>query len=128
MDKDPVQGGKFLQLPVYGLAAHQLLDDGINIKVAYWFVTEKGKFATRPPRNPGALDEILDAFAPVAATITDGIGAGLFPANPGKDGGNCSYCEFKDLCPTRRERHWQRKSNDRRLSAYVALAEGEASR
>ncbi len=126
MNKDPVQRGKLLQLPVYGLAARQLLGDGVDIEVAYWFVTEKGNFKTRPPKPP-PLDEMLDAFAPVVGTITDGIGAGLFPANPGKDGGNCRYCEFRNLCPTRRERHWQRKSNDPRLSAYVAMADEEAS-
>ena len=51
MDKDPVQGGKFLQLPVYGLAARQLLGAGVNIKVAYWFVTETGKFAAPPKKS-----------------------------------------------------------------------------
>ena len=128
MDKDPVQRGKRLQLPVYGLAARQLLGEGVNVLVAYWFVTENGKFATRPPRKPGTLDELLDAFAPVVGTITDGIGAGLFPANPGKDGNNCRNCEFKNLCPTRRELHWRRKRNDPRLSAYAAMADEEASR
>ena len=127
MNKDPVQRGKLLQLPVYGLAARQLLGDGVNIKVAYWFVTEKGNFKTRPP-TPKTLEEMLDAFSAVVGTITDGIGAGLFPANPGKGGGNCRYCEFKNLCPTRRELHWQRKCNDPRLSPYVAIADEEASR
>ncbi len=127
MNRDPVQRGKLLQLPVYGLAARRLLGDRIDIKVAYWFVTEKGNFKTRPP-EPTSLDDMLDAFAPVVGVITDGIGDRLFPANPGKDGGNCRYCDFRNLCPTRRERHWQRKSNDRRLSAYVAMADEEASR
>lgn len=126
MNKDPLQRGKLLQLPVYGLAARQLLGAGINIKVAYWFVTEKGKFATRPP-TPKTLEEMLDDFGDVAATITGGISAGLFPANPGKGGANCSYCEFKDLCPTRRELHWQRKRDDPRLSGYLAMAGEEAS-
>ena len=126
MNKDPLQRGKLLQLPVYGLAARQLLGTGIDIKVAYWFVTEKGKFVTRPP-TPTTLDEMLDDFSGVVGTITDGIGAGLFPANPGREGNNCRYCEFKHLCPTRREWHWRRKRNDRRLSAYVAMADEEAS-
>ena len=126
MNKDPLQRGKLLQLPVYGLAARQLLGTGIDIKVAYWFVTEKGKFVTRPP-TPTTLDEMLDDFSGVVGTITDGIGAGLFPANPGREGNNCRYCEFKHLCPTRREWHWRRKRNDRRLSAYVAMAGEEAS-
>ena len=126
MNKDPLQRGKLLQLPVYGLAARQLLGAGIDIKVAYWFVTEKGKFVTRPPK-PATLEEMLDAFSDVVGAITDGIGAGLFPANPGRDGNNCRYCEFKHLCPTRREWHWRRKRNDRRLTAYVAMAGEEAS-
>ena len=128
MDKDPVQRGKRLQLPVYGLAARQLLGDAVDIKVAYWFVTENGKFATRPPRKPGTLDDMLDAFAPVVGTIAEGIGAGLFPANPGNEGNNCRNCDFKNLCPTRREWHWRRKRNDPRLSAYVTMADEEASR
>ncbi|MDE0078064.1 MAG: PD-(D/E)XK nuclease family protein [Caldilineaceae bacterium] len=126
MNKDPLQRGKLLQLPVYGLAARQLLGAGIDIKVAYWFVTEKGKFVTRPPK-PATLEEMLDAFSDVVGAITDGIGAGLFPANPGRDGNNCRYCEFKHLCPTRREWHWRRKRNDPRLTAYVAMAGEEAS-
>ncbi|MYC93700.1 MAG: hypothetical protein F4X14_01910 [Caldilineaceae bacterium SB0661_bin_32] len=128
MDKDPVQRGQLLQLPVYGLAARQLLGDEVDIKVAYWFVTENGKFVTRPPRNPGTLDEMLDSFVPVVGTITDGIGARLFPANPGRDGSNCRNCDFKNLCPTRRGWHWRRKRNDPRLSAYVTMASEEASR
>ena len=126
LNKDPVRRGTRLQLPVYGLAARQLLGDGVDIQVAYWFVTAKEKFVTRPPK-PGHLDKMLDAFAAVVGTITDGIGAGLFPANPGKDGTNCRYCDFKNLCPTRREQHWQRKRNDPRLAAYVAMADGEGS-
>ncbi|MDE0140260.1 MAG: PD-(D/E)XK nuclease family protein [Caldilineaceae bacterium] len=127
MNKDPLQRGKLLQLPVYGLAAQQLLGDGVDVRVAYWFVTEKGKFATRPS-NPKTLEEMLDAFSDVVGAITDGIGARLFPANPGRDGSNCRYCDFKNLCPTRREWHWRRKRNDPRLSAYVAMADEEASR
>ena len=127
MNRDPLQRGKRLQLPVYGLAARQLLGEGVDVRVAYWFVTEKGKFATRPP-TPKTLAEMLDAFSDVVGAITDGIGGRLFPANPGKDGGNCRFCDFKNLCPTRRAWHWQRKRNDPRLSAYVAMADEEASR
>ena len=127
MNRDPLQRGKRLQLPVYGLAARQLLGDGVNIKVAYWFVTEKGKFATRPT-TPKTLAGMLDAFSDVVGAITDGIGDRLFPANPGRDGSNCRYCDFKNLCPTRREWHWRRKRNDPRLSVYVAMADEEAGR
>ena len=126
MDKDPVRRGMRLQLPVYGLAARQLLGDGVDVLAAYWFVSAKGNFKTRP-QKPAPLDEMLEPFADAVGTITDGIGKGLFPANPGKDGANCRYCDFKNLCPTRREWHWRQKRRDGRLAAYAAMAEGEGS-
>ena len=125
MDKDPVRRGTRLQLPVYGLAARQLLGDWVDVKVAYWFVSDKGNFKTRP-QKPAPLDEMLESFSDAVGTITDGIGKGIFPANPGKGNSNCTYCDFKNLCPTRRERHWERKRRDPRLSSYAAMAEGEA--
>ena len=126
MDKDPVRRGTRLQLPVYGLAARQLLGDGVDVLAAYWFLSAKGNFKTRP-QKPAPLDEMLEPFADAVGTITDGIGKGLFPANPGKDGANCRYCDFKNLCPTRREWHWRQKRRDGRLAAYAAMAEGEGS-
>ena len=125
MDKDPVRRGTRLQLPVYGLAARQLLGDWVDVKVAYWFVSDKGNFKTRP-QKPAPLDEMLESFSDAVGTITDGIGKGLFPANPGKGNSNCTYCDFKNLCPTRRGRYWERKRHDPRLSSYTAMAEGEA--
>lgn len=126
MNQDPVRRGTQLQLPVYGLAARQLLGDQVEVKVAYWFVSEKEKFATRPSK-PMPLDKMLESFTEAIETVADGIRAGLFPANPGKDRANCRYCDFKNLCPTRRERHWERKRRDPRLSAYAAMAQGEGN-
>ena len=85
MDKNPVRRGTRLQLPVYGLAARQLLGDGVDVLAAYWFVSAKGNFKTRP-QKPAPLDEMLESFADAVGTITDGIGKGLFPAYPGKNG------------------------------------------
>ena len=127
MNQDPVRRGAQLQLPVYGLAARQLLGDEVEVKVAYWFVSEKEKFATRPSK-PMPLDKMLESFAEAIETVADGIRGGLFPANPGKDRANCRYCDFKNLCPTRRERRWERKREDKRLAAYVSLTEGGESR
>ena len=124
MSKDPIRRGTRLQLPVYGLATRELLGQGMEVLVAYWFVSSKGEFKTRPPK-PANLDDMLDSFTDAVQTITDGIGKGLFPANPGRSGNNCRYCDFKHLCPTRRLRDWERKRGDERLEDYVRLAEGE---
>ena len=40
---DPRRRGRKLQLPVYGLAARSRLGD-VPVRVAYWFVSEKGNF------------------------------------------------------------------------------------
>ncbi|MCY4529867.1 MAG: PD-(D/E)XK nuclease family protein [Chloroflexi bacterium] len=127
MDKDPVRRGTRLQLPVYGLAARQLLGEGVELKAAYWFVSAKGNFKTRP-QKPAPLDDMMEPFADAVGTITDGIDKGVFPAYPGKDNANCSYCDFKNLCPTRREWHWRQKRGDGRVAAYAEMAEGEGSR
>lgn len=124
MTKDPIRRGTRLQLPVYGLAARELLGQGMEVLVAYWFVSSRGEFKTRPPK-PARLDDMLDPFTDAVRTITDGIGRGLFPANPGRSGNNCRYCDFKHLCPTRRVRDWERKRGDERLQNYVTLAEGD---
>ena len=71
---------------------------------------------------------MLGPFDDAVGTIADGINSGLFPANPGPNGENCRFCDFKRLCPTRRERSWRRKRRDRRLAPYLALTEGEGSR
>ena len=127
MDKDPVRRGTRLQLPVYGLAARQLLGEGVDVKAAYWFVSAKGNFKNPPPEACPSRRDARALRGMRFGTITDGIGKGLFPANPGKDGANCRYCDFKNLCPTRREWHWRQKRRDGRLAAYAAMAEGEGS-
>ena len=68
---------------------------------------------------------MLEPFADAVGTITDGISKGVFPAYPGKNNANCTYCDFKNLCPTRREWRWRQKRRDGRLAKYAAMAEGE---
>lgn len=126
LKNDPVQRGTRLQLPIYGLAARQLLGEGVDVKAAYWFVLADSKLSTQPT-PVGPLEKMLGPFDDAIGIISDGIGAGLFPANPGKDNENCRFCDFKNLCPTRRERHWRQKRRDDRLAAYAALADGEVT-
>ena len=131
MDKDPVKRGTRLQLPVYALAAQQqMLGSDVDIKAAYWFVSSRGKFVTRP-RTPAGLDEMQEPFTKVVKAIKAGIGRGLFPANPGMNQSasleNCKYCDFDKICPpqSRRVRTWERKrEKDLRLADYLSMATG----
>ena len=130
MKKDPVDRGRRLQLPVYGLAARQHVGENVEVLAAYWFISTKGGFVMRPD-PPVPLDDLLEAFNRAVQTITAGIGQGLFPAHPGAwtNNGpeNCAYCDFDRLCPQKRSRSriWERKRNDPRLRPYVVMADGE---
>ena len=129
MTNDPVMRGTRLQLPVYALAAREML--GIpeeDVKAAYWFVSSRGGFVTRPSK-PVRLDEMKEPFTKAVKTIDTGIKRGLFPANPGMSQSNrtenCAHCDFDKICPprSRRWRIWERKRrNDPRLADYVSMA------
>jgi hypothetical protein len=122
---DRVLSGRKLQLPLYGLAAQRRLGDG-PVQVGYWFVSEKGKFT----RVTYQLDpEVLDRFGEVVSVLVDGIDAGRFPARPGRDDSNCTYCSFQAMCPGDRQDAWDRVRAAPELEGYVALTQGtEAGR
>ncbi|HVB94574.1 MAG TPA: PD-(D/E)XK nuclease family protein [Acidimicrobiales bacterium] len=117
---DPVLNGRKLQLPIYGLAARSRIGNG-PVRVAYWFVSEKGRFT---PVSYQLDQPVLDRFGEVVSVLVDGIDAGMFPARPGKDDSNCTYCGFQAMCPGNRQDSWARVRHHAGLEDYVALAEG----
>ena len=125
IEKDRLDRGMRLQLPVYSLAARGALGEGVRVRAAYWFVSEREGFKMAPP-EPLALDEVLHQFEGTVSTIVSGIRDGLFPANPGprdrESFENCRYCDFDSLCLANRDVSWRRKKADPRLSAYRNLA------
>jgi hypothetical protein len=129
LEKDPVDAGRRLQLPIYALALQGSLSEGVTVYAAYWFVSARGKFALLPP-EPAPLAQVEERFDAAVGTIVQSIAAGLFPSNPGPEdrGGfaNCIRCDFDTLCPSRRDVLWQRKQVDRRLQPYLGLQNTEA--
>jgi ATP-dependent helicase/nuclease subunit B len=132
---DPIDRGHHLQLAIYALAARQALGAHTlgkypAVSAAYWFVTGRGNFALLPS-SPVSIgnDDVAARFEDGISTIVGGIRQGLFPANPGDpDRGsfaNCRFCDFKSLCPSRRDVQWRRKSQASALSEYVRLTDGE---
>ena len=130
LDKDAIDRGKHLQLAIYSLAAREIFPNSEQVRAAYWFATTKGGFKLLPSRHYDLGDpQILERFRQGISTISDGIRAGAFPANPGppdrNKNANCTYCDFDTICPSRRSDLWDRKKQDPLLSRYVELAEGE---
>ena len=130
LDKDAIDRGKHLQLAIYSLAAQEIFLKAEQVRAAYWFATTKGGFKWLPSQHFDLGDpQTLERFRQGVSTISDGIRAGAFPANPGppdrNKNANCTYCDFDAICPSRRADLWDRKKQDPLVSRYLELAEGE---
>ena len=130
LKNDPIDKGKHLQLAIYSLAARNALGEDANVTAAYWFTSSRGGFALAPPEPFDIADEnTLGRFKEGVSTIVSGIKSGLFPANPGEpdqgDFANCRFCDFKSLCPSRKDALWRRKKRYPLLADYIQLSEGE---
>ncbi len=125
---DPVDKGKHLQLAIYSLAARNALGDDANVTAAYWFTSSRGGFSLAPPDPLDiAKEDTLRRFEEGVSVIVSGIRNGLFPANPGEpdrgDFTNCRFCDFKSLCPSRKDALWRRKKRHPLLAGYLQLSE-----
>jgi ATP-dependent helicase/DNAse subunit B len=118
-----IASGTLLQLPLYGLAAQAEFDPAAPVAAGYWYVSSKG----------GWKDVIIDIdedieerFLESLDTISAGIGAGVFPAHPGKEDWfsfeNCKWCDFDRICPSDRDRAWERLQHDDALESYRELS------
>jgi len=124
MKKDPLGAGKHLQLPVYAMAARDHFSGQGEIKAMYWFISSRGGFEMRPV----TLAEVEGNLREIVETIVSGIGAGLFPANPGEGGenyNNCTYCDYKRVCPAAIDIIWERKSAAPLLAGYLRMSGGQ---
>jgi hypothetical protein len=123
MKKDPLGGGKHLQLPVYSLAAREHFKSKGEVQAMYWFISAKGGFDIMPVALAGVEGKLKD----IVETIVCGIGAGSFPANPGEGGedyNNCKYCDYRRVCPAATDLSWERKSADPLLAGYLRMSGG----
>ncbi len=127
VDKDRLDRGRKLQLPLYADAARRALGTpDAEVEAYYWFVEDSGRKAWRG----GPVDPpVQERFENVVATLVDGIESGTFPANPGQDAffgpTNCGFCDYQRVCPSSRVDQWEGVREDPALARYVELAEGD---
>ena len=125
---DPTDRGRHLQLAVYSLAARNASAAKASVQAAYWFVSSRGRFEFAPPESPVDIsdNDTMERFKEVVSVIVSGIKGGLFPANPGPpswgDFENCRFCDFKPLCPSRKDTLWARKKGHPGLAGYLELS------
>ena len=78
LKKDPVAGGRLLQLPIYALAARARFG-GETVRARYWLLSEK---RVAPCYSLTITDEVQARFVEVLALIADAVEAGAFPGAP----------------------------------------------
>ena len=108
-----LQGGRALQLPLYVLAAANLL--GIAPRggaAAYVYPTRRGGFHVVDWTPEDFAERQADVVSLLDAIVTSAR-AGDFIIAPSD--GACQYCTFKDVCPGSRGGYAERKEGDDRL-------------
>lgn len=122
-EDDPHQGGKHLQLAMYGVAAADKLGEP-RVHAHYWFTSTKGAFERKGYK---ITDEVRDDVGEAIAAIVDGIRAGVFPNRPSESRpwafNDCWYCSPDDLGTREARRGWELKRRDLALAGYVRLVE-----
>ena len=126
LDDDPVVRGTALQLPIYAHAVRQVygLDAHVTLQSAYWFISERARFAFNEVTWDGPKEErVRETINLIVRLIRDG----LFPARPGNDDrfsrdNNCRFCSFDAICPVDRRTRWRQIRDEPRLADYVALS------
>jgi RecB family exonuclease len=108
-----LQGGRMLQLPLYVLAAAQLLGiDPSAGAAAYAYPTRRGEFKT-VDWQPEELAARWDDVRALLEAIVSSARRGDFIIAPSEDA--CGYCPFSGICPGSRGGYAERKEGDERL-------------
>ena len=113
--EDSLAGGEALQLPLYLLAAEQLLP-GVTVEAAsYYYFTLRGGY-----RDIGfsraALAACRTELNQLLQVAADMIRAGVFAQNATQD--NCRNCDYRPICGNGVLKLAERKAGDARLSAF----------
>ena len=103
-----IGGGRILQPALYALVLEKLFP-GTRVKEGrLYYSSFTGNFTTVSV----PLDRVTrDSVKAVAATLAEAMQQGFLPAAP--DDGECTYCDYLDVCDSSAERRAGRKPADR---------------
>jgi hypothetical protein len=113
----PLDRGRHLQLPVYLLAAAELLGSGdaADLDAEYRFVTD-GVRAKPVAMTQAELDARMDDLKRAVRCIAHGIASGMF--FPPIDEGACRNCEYAAACGAASAALSSMKQGDRNAKFY----------
>jgi CRISPR/Cas system-associated exonuclease Cas4 (RecB family) len=115
-----LNGGNYLQLPVYLLAASHIFGRSLESGVAEYrkVNTKRGKDSVR--FSGEGLESNRAEFDKIIRIIIDGIEGGLFFAVPSRE--NCKFCPVVSVCPTGKAAIFQKKAAfDDRCRDYLEM-------
>jgi RecB family exonuclease len=119
--ENPIGGGRYLQLPIYALAARANEGHDLPVRVRYWFVTREAG----PPREYMFSEDVDRRLLDGLRVIAHGIESGVFPSHPPEPAYRpfveCPYCDPDGLGTADRHRSWLAKRRAPALAAYLAL-------
>ncbi len=114
-----LQGGRMLQLPLYVLAAAEILGlEPAAGEAAYVYPTRRGDFKTvdwSSDEMAARHEEVMTLLSEIAA----GIGRGDFMIAPYDAKKACSYCAMKNVCPQPRAEYVERREKDARVAPLL---------
>ena len=115
-----------LQLPVYALAARDLLErPDVEVVAEYWHLQDRHDERKRLPIDVDP--RTLARLSEVVAAIVDGIGAGLFVPHPDEPDpwrrARCAYCDPDGADTATLWGQWQHKRRDPALDGYRRLVD-----
>ncbi len=111
-------GGTALQLPIYLLAAAELLDRPVADGVAVYWRVGSGPGKRRVMYTGEAWREGMSELTKILDVITRGIERGMFFAVPAPE--RCAYCVVRDACPSGAVRIFEGKAaGDERCREYL---------
>jgi len=105
-----VEGGRSLQLPLYMIAASELLSiPAENGSAQYFYNSRRGRLR-RSTFDGAALKEGRKGLGELLGELIGGIRGGDFHSEPSSDA--CRYCDFSGTCDAAREPNRDNKIED----------------
>ena len=117
---DSLAGGETLQLPLYILAAQQLLPKVTVESARYLYFTLRGGYRTISFTRT-ALDAQRTVLTGMLDTAADMIRHGIFGQYATPDG--CRNCEFRPICGNGILKLYELKQTDAHMEAFRAIKE-----
>ena len=111
-----IKGGRSLQLPLYMIAASELLSIPTEHGSAQYFYSSRRGGFRRARYDGSGLENGGNGTRGLLRELVEGIRGGDFHAEPGDDA--CRYCDFDSVCDATRGADLERKAGDERVERF----------